>query len=268
MRPGSTLSPENRRVLSISNAVNFLTLADVQSTIDQTLTPDQRLQYAEISFQAGGGLDSRHLNDQFLGVLKLTGAQKDQIRKMTAEYAKEVAEVVSARRETLRQQYGEPKPLKAPPPFDWLNATQAEKDKYIAEIAADAYDHAMNDPVNVAYMKAQPSYREEDEARAKRHNERVKALLTLEQKKKAEKLTAEAPALVAKIMNRNKEPDASKLATKEQRGQQDQKEQKGQKEQTPAWIYVPNDGSWRPGEPLPNQIERKPGNFPRKKAEQ
>jgi len=124
-------------------------------------------------------------------------------------------------------------------PFDWQNATQEERDKYIAAQVAD-----------------QRANREVDEARDKRYAERMKAILTTEQRAKAEKLTAEAPALVERFMGKKQD------AQQQQDGLQRSGLQQGGR--TPAYIYVPGTGSWRPGDPMPMQIrEERPSRFPR-----
>jgi hypothetical protein len=84
----------------------------------------------------------------------------------------------------------------------------------------------------------------------KRYSEQIKAVLTAEQRAKAEKLTAEAPELVEKFMG--KKQDASK-----------------QSRRTP-YFYVPHAGSWRPGDPLPEGItpsQPSPRRFPRTERE-
>ena len=198
----------------LNGGINYM-----RTRLGQVLTPEQQLQHMEISFQASGGLDSRHLNDQLLDVVNLTDAQKDQIRKLRAERE---AEGIAARNERGVGQ-----------PFDWQNATQEERDKYVAAQGAD-----------------QMANREVDEARDKRFAEQIKAVLTVEQRAKAEKLTAEAPALVERFMGKKQDV--------QQQGRLQQNER------TPAYIYVPGTGSWRPGDPLPVQIrEERPSRFPR-----
>jgi len=181
----------------------------IRTKLGQVLTPEQQLQYMEISFQASGGLDSRHLNDQLLDVVNLTDAQKDQIRKLRAERE---AEGIAARNERGVGQ-----------PFDWQNATQEERDKYVAAQVAD-----------------QMANREVDEARDKRYAEQMKAVLTAEQRAKAEKLTAEAPALVERFMG--KKQDVQQQGRLQQNGR------------TPAYTYVPGTGAWQPGDPIPEGL--------------
>jgi hypothetical protein len=174
------------------------------------------------------------LNDQLLDVVELTDAQQEQIRKLRSEREAEGIAAMNERGVGL--------------PFDWQNATQEERDKYVATQVAD-----------------QMANREVDEARLKKYADQIKAVLTPEQKTKAEKLTIEAPALVGKFLG--KKQDAPKPVGQEQRGQQKQDEKQGKSEQTPAYIYVPREGSWRPGDPLPMQNkEQKPGRFPRKET--
>ena len=199
----------------------------MQTKLNQVLTPEQQLKLVEISFQAAGGLDSRHLDDQLLDVVNLTDAQKDQIRKITAEREAETR--------LAMQQRG------AGQPFDWQNATQEERDKYIA--------------IQIADQKAN---RATDEARFKKYAEQMKAVLTIEQKTKAEKLTADAPALVAQLLR--KKQDVSEQV-------QDQRGQQGQNRQVPQVpVYVPHSGSWQPGDPIPEgyrQQRQEGGRFPR-----
>jgi Spy/CpxP family protein refolding chaperone len=202
-------------------------LTELPTKLNQVLTPEQQLKYTEISFQASGGLDSWHLNDQLLDVVKLTDAQKEQIRKIRAECEAEI--------KAARQQRG------AALPFDWQNATKEERDKYVAVQVADGVAN-----------------READEARLKKYAEQMKAVLTPEQKTKAEKLTAEAPALVAKILKKKQDAPGQ--------GQ----EQRGKQEQEPRYFYVPRTGSWQPGDPLSEGSvpkEQPRGRFPRGESE-
>jgi len=219
---------QEEREQTLERMQKFQGINSMQTKFNQLLTPEQQSKYAEIAFQASGGLDSRYLNDQLLDVVNLTGAQKDQIRKIRAD--REAAGIAARKERGVGL------------PFDWLNATQEEREKYVAVQVAD---QRVNSKV--------------DEALDQKYAEQMKTVLTAEQRAKAEKLTAEAPALVAKLMGRK--PVAPGRVAQEQRAQQGQVPQ----QQTPSYIYVPHAGSWQPGDPLPVPIEeRKPGNFPRK----
>jgi len=199
--------------------VGFLETNDSWTKLKQVLTPEQLLKYTEISFQAAGGLDSYlHLNDQLLDIVNLTDAQKGQIQKLATERTAEYWAERSKRPEM--------------PPFDWQKATQEERDKYTADFTAASKS------IQMAFIKNEPEL-------FKRYSEQIKAVLTAEQRAKAEKLTAEAPELVEKFMG--KKQDASKQSSR-----------------TP-YIYVPHAGSWQPGDPLPEgyRQQRSEGRFPR-----
>jgi Spy/CpxP family protein refolding chaperone len=188
----------------------------IRTKLKQVLTPEQLLKHTEMSFQAAGGLDSYHLNEQLLEVVNLTDAQKNQIRKIAAE---------------RQEERDAPKRMPTPP---HENASLEERYKYESARAA-AFEAAMQpaDPVVEA-------------ARTKKYAAQIKAVLTPEQRAKAEKYTAEAPALVEKFMG--KKQDASKPGGR-----------------TP-YIYVPGVDSWRPGDPLPEGVvppQRSTGRFPR-----
>ena len=214
MRPA--FSPEERAALSSRTA--WLSIREMQTKLNQVLEPEQRLLLAEISFQAAGGLDSHFLNDQLLDVVNLTDAQKEQMRRINAEF--EAEDMAS------RQQRGE-----GPPTFDWLNATQEQRDEY-----------------SLAQIAIQRAHRESDEARIKQFAERTIAVLTPEQRERAERLTAEAPALVGRFMFRGQ---GASGAVHPDRGQQ------GQNVQVPRVpVYVPHAGSWRPGDPIPEEYRQ------------
>ena len=199
--------------------VGFLETNDSWTKLNQVLTPEQKLKYTEIAFQASGGLDSYlYLNDQLLDVVNLTDAQKDQIRKLDTERTTEYWA------ERLRRP--------EMPPFDWQNATQEERDKHIADFTAALQD------IQVAFIKNEPEL-------FKKYTEQIKAVLTAEQRAKAEKLTTEAPALVEKFMGKK----------------QDVSQQSGRI----PYIYVPGPGAWQPGSSaIPEQYrQERNSRFPR-----
>jgi len=211
--------PQEEMPQTLERMNKFRGITAMQTKLNQVLTPEQQVKYTEISFQASGGLDSRHLNDQLLEVVNLTDAQKDQIRKITTERETEI-------RAAMRQRV-------AGQPFDWQNATQEERDKRAAALVAEQNDN-----------------RATDEALVKKFAEQMQAVLTVTQRAKAEKLTAEAPVLVAKLLA--KKQDASRP------------EQQVQDKQVP--VYVPHSGSWQPGDPIPEgyrQERQERGRFPR-----
>ena len=215
--------PQEEMPQTLERMNKFRGITAMQTKLNQVLTPEQQVKYTEISFQASGGLDSWHLNDQLLEVVNLTDAQKDQIRKITTERETEI-------RAAMRQRV-------AGQPFDWQNATQEERDKRAAALVAEQNDN-----------------RATDEALVKKFAEQMQAVLTVTQRAKAEKLTAEAPVLVAKLLA--KKQDASRP------------EQQVQDKQVP--VYVPHSGSWQPGDPIPEgyRQERREGRFPRPVGQQ
>ena len=158
--------------------VGFLGTDDSWMKLHQVLTPEQLLKYTEISFQASGGLVSDRLNYQLLAIVNLTDAQKDQIRKLETERTTEYWT------ERLRQP--------EMPPFDWQNATQEERDKHITDLTA-------------AHIAIQLAFTENEPEFFKKYTEQIKAVLTVEQRAKAEQLTAEAPALVEKFMGKKQD---------------------------------------------------------------
>ena len=89
-------------------------------------------------------------------------------------------------------------------------------------------------------------------ARGARFAEQVKAILTPEQRAKADRLTAEAPALRERL---------GVPAPGQPRGQQGQQG----RQQAPGGGFVPGQGSWRPGQDVPDAPPPSPrrGNFPR-----
>jgi len=115
--------------------------------------------------------------------------------------------------------------------FDFRNASQEEREKFRADM----------------------------EARNKKFADQITALLTPEQKAKAEKLTADAPALREKLG----------LPEPGQGGGQRQRPQGGGG-QGPAGGYVPGAGAWQPGQPPPTRGEggERPRNFPRPRERQ
>jgi Spy/CpxP family protein refolding chaperone len=214
--------PKKQDGLVVPPQGGYLSIENMRKKLDQVLSKEQQLKHTEISFQAGGGLDSHHLNDQLLDVVNLTDAQKEQIRKIVVEFAEE--------------DYTEREKRGAMKPFDWQNSTREERDKYVAAMIADQNANKAN-----------------DEARIKKYAEKMKAVLTPEQQAKAEKLTAEIPALRDKFMGRKR--DASEQV-------QSQPRQTGQAPQPQPPGYTPGAGSWQPGMPLP--VESPPSERPRR----
>jgi Spy/CpxP family protein refolding chaperone len=96
------------------------------------------------------------------------------------------------------------------------------------------------------FIRATPAEREAFDAanveRTKKYAEQIKAILTPEQKTKAEKLTADIPALREKLGMPLEGLAVSRTEQRTQRQQQD----------TPA--YTPGPDAWRPGQPLPLMI--------------
>jgi Spy/CpxP family protein refolding chaperone len=99
--------------------------------------------------------------------------------------------------------------------FDWRNATPEEREKM----------------------------RSDAETRTKRYADLIKALLTPEQKAKAEKLTAAAPELREKLG----------IPAPGQRGQGGRAQG-----QQPGQPYVPGAGAWRPGQGAPDTGDTPP----------
>ena len=83
--------------------------------------------------------------------------------------------------------------------------------------------------------------RTENEARNARFADQVRGILTAEQREKAEKLTAEAPALRERL--------GIPAPGAQQRGQQGQG---GRQQTAPGGGFVPGAGAWRPGQDAPS----------------
>ena len=119
--------------------------------------------------------------------------------------------------------------------FDFRNATQEERAAFMEKLNTGNAE------------------------RTKKYAEQIKAVLTPEQKAKAEKLTAEAPALREKLgMAREG------LGIARQGGLQAGQTQGQQRVQAP--IYTPGEGSWQPGQGIPGSVPATPQNsrgFPR-----
>jgi hypothetical protein len=97
----------------------------------------------------------------------------------------------------------------------------------------------------------------ENEARNKKYTEQIKAVLTDEQRAKAEKLTAEAPALRERIG-----ASLGQARQQGQRGQQQGQSVQGRRTTAPPPIFTPGDGSWKPGDGAPVKNRERTGEFP------
>ena len=140
------------------------------------------------------------------------------ILELNADQKKKIQETMAKRGEESRELFEK---MRQDPNFDFRNPESQEKIR------------AANEELN------------------KKYAEQVKAVLTPEQKAKAEKLTAEVPALREKLGI----PAPGQGRQQQRRGQGD--------------VYAPNEGSWRPGQQQPQGPppggERQPprGAFPR-----
>ena len=112
--------------------------------------------------------------------------------------------------------------------FDLRNATPEERDAFVEKISTASVE------------------------RSKKYAAQIKAVLTAAQKAKAERLTAEAPALREKL----------KMPMPGQHGQMSTQSQRARTQQP---TYMPGSGSWQPGQPLPETPEpiNRRGTFPR-----
>jgi Spy/CpxP family protein refolding chaperone len=84
---------------------------EAQVKVDKVLNPQQQTKVRELAFQMSGGLNAPFLNERTLQVLKLTDAQKDQVRKIVADRDAEF-------RNAMQQG------------FDFRNATPEEREKF------------------------------------------------------------------------------------------------------------------------------------------
>ena len=177
----------------------------VQTKIHAELTPTQRTKAGELLFQTQGGFESQMLDVRALGVLDLTDAQKEQIRKITEERNAENIRAMTALRES----------------------------------GAD-----MRDPATWEGMRT------DSDARTKKFADQIQALLTPEQKAKADQLTAGIPAVRERL--------GIPAPGQQQQG-------RGQQQGRQAPTYTPGAGSWRPGEGVPQQggQPQQRGGFPR-----
>ena len=121
--------------------------------------------------------------------------------------------------------------------LETLNLTDAQKEQ-VRKVLAER-DEALRAGFNFrdATPEEREKFRTDMEARNKKLSEQITALLTPEQKAKAEKLTAEAPALREKL---------GMPAPGQQRGQQ-----RGQGGPGGQGGYTPGADSWRPGQGAP-----------------
>ena len=87
-------------------------IGELRETTNHVLNIEQRMNFAKMSFQLVGGLDSLSLNGQVLGYLELTPAQEEQLNAIVS--ARE-AELVSLRRQ-----------------FNFIRATPAEREVFDA----------------------------------------------------------------------------------------------------------------------------------------
>jgi Spy/CpxP family protein refolding chaperone len=145
--------------------------------------------------------------------------------------------------------------------LEFADLTDAQKEQ-IRKIAEErtAESRAAIQGLLRATPEERTQFATDSAERNKKYAEQIKTVLTPEQKAKAEKLTAEAPALRERL-------GALAQQVQGQRGQQGQ--QQGQVvrpvPQRPAPIYTPGGGSWQPGDPVPVQPEKEQtgGQFPR-----
>jgi len=139
-----------------------------------------------------------------------------------------------------------------------LTADQKEKvRKLVAERDAEFGTVMQGFDWRGATPEQREKFRSDNEGRTKKYTDQIKALLTAEQKGKAEKLSTDAPALREKLGM----PAPGQMG--QRRGQQG-----GQSGSQP---YTPGANSWRPGQEVPGAADTAPspqrtrqrGGFPR-----
>ena len=164
-------------------------------------------------------------------------------------------QMTKAREVTFQLSGGLNSPVLGVRTLETLNLTDTQKEQ-VRKIMAERDTENRSIMQGFDRRNATPEewekFRTEMEARNKKYTEQVAALLTPEQKAKAEKLTAEAPALREKLG----------IPAPGQPGQRVQGQQRGQQ----GGGYAPGAQSWRPGQDVPNtpsQQPSRPGNFPR-----
>ncbi|MCL2006088.1 MAG: hypothetical protein FWG73_07980 [Planctomycetaceae bacterium] len=136
---------------------------DMREEMNQVMTPEQRTQFGEMTFQLAGGLDALFLDDRTLEILELTAEQKDHVRQIAEERTKAYRIAMGEMRNNLRP--------------DVREGNVFERMAQQREFALDVANSEQN----------------------KKFAEQIKALLTPEQRARGEKLTADAPALLDKM---------------------------------------------------------------------
>jgi Spy/CpxP family protein refolding chaperone len=164
-RPGS--GPPSREELQKFREEFEKRSNESQAKINQILTSEQQEKYKILQFQIVGGLDS-----PFLGVL---GGRALEVLNLTEEQKAKLKAINEEREAESRAAFEKRGPI------NWRELSQEEREKIGAE------------------------QRAENEARTKKFAEQIKAVLTPEQKEKAEKLTAEAKEIREKIGIGNRE---------------------------------------------------------------
>ena len=232
------------------------------------LTPEQTTELQRIFTEAG-----TEMRMQMQAVMQAGGAPPnfEEMRRRGEQFVEGIQEMAdqilrpeqrTKSREVMFQLSGGlNSPMLGIPTMQILNLTDAQKEQVRKALTErdEAFGTAMQ---GFDFRNATPEEREsfrekfrtEMEARAGKLTEKITSLLTAEQRAKAEKLTAEAPALRERLGM----PAPGERPRREQ--------QRGSGERDPG-VYVPGEGSWRPGQGAPDrapqpQLQRR-GGFPR-----
>ena len=140
-----------------------------------------------------------------------------------------------------------------------LDLTAEQKDQ-ILKITTDRNAEARKAMSGFNFREAtqedREKFRTEMDERAKKYGDKIKAVLTSEQKAKAEKLTVGAADLREKLGFG--QPGQDRRPGFEQRGPG--REQGGRQRDG----YTPGANSWRPGQAIPNAPNAEPGNRPQR----
>lgn len=135
-------------------------IEEMQSKINEVLTPEQQEKLKVLRFQAVGGLDSPFFNSRMLeSVVVLTAEQKDQIRKIEDERGKTIREAMEKRMANV----------------DFRGLTDEQRREFFEKGRAEM------------------------ETLNKKFNEQIQAVLTTEQLEKVKKLTEEGKSLYERL---------------------------------------------------------------------
>lgn len=224
----------------------------------------------------GGGPGDIFRNPEFVKILELTSAQSDEIQKIMQtsmeEFRAEMqrnpgtppnpdemrkrfegaqqkvmevmkpAQQTKARELTFQLTGGLDSPMLNERTLETLELTAEQKEK-IRKLSADRDAEFRTVMQGFDWRNATPEQRQkfgtDNAERTKKYRDQISAILTPEQKGKAEKLSAEAPALREKLGM----PAPGQMGQGQRRGQGPPSGD-GQP-------YTPGAGSWRPGQGVP-----------------